>query len=517
MYNRVLPVGATNMAAGPHEVPATAAEATSAGRYRAAGRRWTWLVLIFAVAAVLVATSVYVLSNQGAESVLPVAWHLPDRCYQYCQLSSAGGVLYTLLRQNQPNGIIADGATYFSLQAYNWSSGTILWSVANFTVWGVWLSTPTALFVDRGTVAVVVSGDGEWVPGQGGPPVWFGPQYSTFVFEWNASTGLFLNQTHYGAYEDGIAYWGASESQGWIAVALASAGSSNGLIQSIPMVTHSGAYSPWSATVDPGTLPSAYCGPAFRVIQVEGMVSLWVSGGQSLVTLLSGSSGTELWQGAIPGWSSMETNSSGCQPESLAYGPQGLYYIERSGSGSAIELFNPTTHTSSTVASLSDTNASYDGLTLLQSGELIVADTLHDNYSAFSQTGTHLWTLGLTITVGRYSGNGFAANVWGTVLQPVELGTNSILLSMTSGGGGQSCNDPTCVGTLYYSLPLEIVNDSTAAISWQSSYQSNTCFGGCSGAPPSYAPVIGSGSYVVFEVYSGGSGSCLVARFAGVT
>ncbi len=469
------------------------------------------------VAASLVAASVFVLTSQRGQSVLPVAWRLPDRCYQYCQFASAGGVLYTLARQNEPSGEIANLATYFSLQAYNWSSGSVLWSVSNFTVWGLWWNPP-ALFVSGGTLAVVASADGEWIPGQSEPPVWSGPQASTFLLEWNASTGAFLNETHYGSY--GITgFWAATESQGWIAVAAAPAGSSAAVVQSIPMVVHSGSYVSWNTTIDPGTLPSSYCGSGLRLFEVGGTVSLWVTGGQGIVTLLAGASGTQLWQGPVPGWSSMMTATGGCQPVDLAVGLSALYYVGEVAAGAAIELFNPTTHTTSVVTNLSNTNATSGGLSLLPVGELVVTDIRHNTYSAYSPSGAHLWTRGLNITVGIYTGNGYAASVWGTVVRPVELGTGSMLLSMVIEGGSVSCSGLSCTGALGYSLPLEIVNDTTGQTLWQGSYDSAECFGGCSGAPPVYTPLIGSGTepYLVFTVYSGSSGSCLVARFAGVT
>ncbi len=519
-YSRVLARwGAESMAAGPQEMPLPADEFSSASRPGDVRRRRTRWILVITICAGLVIASVYVLSNLRAPSVLPIAWHLPDRCYQFCQFASAGGVLYTLVHLNHPYGLIANLATYFSLQAYDWSTGSVLWNVANFTVWGVGvLGVAPALFVYGGTVAVVVSGDGEWVPGQFGPPVWFGPQSSTFVFQWNATTGAFLDQNHYGAYYGGFDFWGASESLGWISAAVQPVGSSNALIQSIPMVGHSGTYEEWNATVDLGDFPSSFCAPTLRVFQVAGMVSLWVSGGQSLATLLSGSNGTELWQGEIPGWSSMATHTSGCQPENVAAGPSGQYYIGQNGSSAAIEYFDPVTQTSSTVVNLSGTNASMDGLSLLRSGELIVTDTLHDAYSAFSPVGAHLWTLGLDLTVRDYTGNVYG-NVWGTVVRPVELGTNSVFLSLDFEGGSYGCGRPPCGGSIEFSLPMEIVNATTAAISWSSSYDSMLCVGGCGGGPPSYTPEIGSnsGPFLVFTVYGGDSGSCVVARFAGVS
>lgn len=505
------------MAEASNSVPPDGADAYSGGRSGNVAPRRTWLILVVTIAAGVVTASAFVLSDLSsheAQAVLPLAWHLPDRCYQYCQFASAGGVLYTLIQQSQPAGLLEDLATYFSLQAYNWSSGSVLWSVANFTVWGLWAST--SLFVNAGTVAVVVSGDGEWVPGQNGPPVWLGTQSSTFVFEWNASTGDLLNETHYGSYASGIGFWGVSESQGWIAVADAAGGSSTALIQSIPMVDHSGTYDEWNATLNPGSLPSSFCDQTLRLFQVGGVVSLWVTGGQGSVTVLSGSNGSELWQGEVPGWSSMVAETEGCQPESLAAGRSGLYYLAEVGGSAAIEHFDLANQTSTPVVNLSNVNATLVGLSLLQAGELAVTDTQNNIYSVFSLAGAHLWSLGLNITVGAYSGDGYGANVWGTVVQPVELGVGSLLLSMEFSGGGQSCSGLPCNGSLGYSLPMDVVNASSGRVSWDSSYETSVCFGPCSSGLSIYAPVIGSafGPYAVFEVYSGGSGSCSVAYFA---
>lgn len=494
------------MSEGPDTVPRIRTKSYSTVGFRWVPRRTMWLVLGAIFAAGVVVAAAFVLSSHGAQALLPVAWQLPDRCYGNCQYASGEGVLYTLMYLNQPSGLTEDLATYLSLQAYNWSSGAVLWSVANFSVWGLWppWSHPH-LFVNNGTVGVVLAANGEWVPGQPGPPVWFGGEASTFVFEWNASTGVLLNETHYGMYAGETGFWSASESQGWIAVADVENGPSGALIQSIPTTVHPGAHREWNTTVDPGGLPTSWCGPGVHVLQAGGTVSLWVSGNQSQVTVLSAATGTVLWQGEVPGWSSMETDTVGCQPESLTAGVSGVYYIDGSGSSAAITLLDPATHAATTVTNLSNTNATSDALNLLPDGELVVTDTVHDAYSAFSSTGTHLWTLALDITK---EADDSGLDVWGTVVQPVELGPDSIFVSMAVGNGVPSSAE---IG-----LPMEILNDSSGALSWQSSYVSWECGTPCASWPPDYQPMIGSGTgpYLLFELYSGNSASVFVARFA---
>ena len=477
------------------------------GRYSYPGHRRLWWVLVVAIVACVVVASSYVLLSQKSTPVIPVAWSLPARCYQYCQFASDGTSLYVLVDLNSPEGMIADLASYFTLQAYDWSSGKLLWSVANFTVWGVWASTP--VFVFGGTVAVVASGDGEWVPGQSGPPEWFGPQSSTFVFEWNASTGDFLNQSHYGTYYGGIAAWSATEAQGWIAVAAGAYASPNLSVQSIPMPVHSARYGKWVVNVNPGTLPSNFCGPVLHVFLAAGTLSIWATGGASLATVLNGSTGVTLWQGIVAGWSSVESEYSGCLPMNVVSSASGLYYVGGNGMNAAIDLFDPANQLTSTVVNLSGTNVSGDGLNLEPGGEFVVTDTFHDTYSAFSFSGVPLWSRGLNISVVSSTGLG---QVFASTVRPISLGPDSLFLFLEFSEGGMSGN-----GSIEYNLPLEAVNATTGSLLWQSAYTNTMCSGSCGGAGSEiYWPVIGAGSYLVVTVYHDGNWSCVVAKLPGV-
>ena len=472
-------------------------------------KRRIWALLAIGVAVSVIGASVYVLTTEKTPQVIPVAWNLPNRCYQFCQFASDNTTLYSLVSLNSPEGLIPGLAAYYSLQAYQWSTGRLLWSVANFTMWGVaepW--APPAVFVYGGTVVAVFLADGEWVPGQPGGPEWLGTQFSTFVLEWNASTGAFLNQTHYAIYPGWPAEWAVTESDGWIATAAPLVGTSyNFSVQTVPVPGNKTTYAEWDQTVHVGTLPSEGCLlPDPQIFISAGTVSLWASGGEGLTTILSGTTGSELWQGPVTGWPSLESDEYGCPFANVVGGPSGLYYIQN-GTFPHVDLFNPLTRASSPVANLSGTSVYGDELSLLPNGELVVTDSSHDTYWAFSPAGVRLWikTLNLSIVSSPY---GFS--VWGFNAPPVLLGTGTLFLYTVFSGGSGSGN-----GTVDYNLPFEVVNDTTGTPVWSSSYQGSLCYGPCPSLATVYTPVIGSGQYLVFALFSKGAGSCLVVRFPG--
>ena len=490
-----------------HEAPTPIAPGPSAGSPpdppRWSRRRRVGVMGGAILVAALVAASAYAVLSRPPGSFLPVAWDLPGRCYQYCGFATQNGTLFVLMSLNSPEGAVQDLASYFSLSAYSLVNGALLWIVSNFTLWGLWTQR---LFVYGTTVAVVAFGDGEWVPGQQGPPFWNGSSESVLTLEWNATSGAFVNQTQYRTAIEGLFLWSLDESQGWI-VAVGVPWGSNATVLTIPMRDHSTSYGEWNESVSIGTLPSGGCPPFFTAFLVNRTVSIWAAGAQNLTTVLKGSTGAELWQGRVAGWYASE-EAYGCPPSTnVVPGPNQLYYVAGTGVYGSIDQFNPSTHTEETVASLRGTQVDGDELSYVPSGELILTESAQEVYRAYSVGGIELWNRSLPIV---QVGGAYGDTAGGIVAQPILFESNSVLLyavwSWASGASGTAVD---------IQVPFQSVNASTGAIVWQSTYQTSVCLGSCGSLPTSYTPLAGDGPFIVFSVYSAGATSCDVARFPG--
>ncbi len=464
-------------------------------------KRWPWTVLAVTVVVSVVGASLYYIFEPKTSSVLATAWSMPRACNP-CGVAINAQDVYRLTLANESEY----GDTNYTVEAYNLSTGASAWpSVSVFIEAGFGeyegtFGTIAPLFANNNTLSLVLAGEGEWTTGQSIP---VNLTYcAIFVFEWNATTGSFLGAQRTGDIGGCLTFVAATQGAGWIVVDWIPSNQypvTNISIATFPEQSPSSQYAMWSRYISVG--PLSWEGwPLFPLTIGDGLITISEMGGNNTTAILGGSSGDSLWEGPLPMWLAAGDNPFGTVGyfDNVVQAGGCLDYIAKNGSYGDLMSFNLTTHSSSLLSGIPVSGGQLDTteLSIEPSGDLTVTNPPNGSYYVYSATGRPLWSTQIGLTVDSAPSGG---SVGGIADEPLEMGGGYLFVTIFE--DFSSCSGPTgSTCSFTFTVPLLVLNGSTGAVLWQSSYTSSFIMGnpGPSTAPALFLPVLAQGQHLVF-------------------
>jgi hypothetical protein len=464
-------------------------------------RRWPWVVLAVIVVMAVAGTSLYYILEPKTSSVLPTTWSMPGACDQ-CGVAITAQDVYRLTLVNESEY----GDTNYTVAAYNLSTGASAWSSVSVFIqagFGQYESTfgiIAPFFADNNTLSLVLAGKGESTTGQ---PIPVNLTYcAIFVFEWNATTGSFLGVQRTGDVGGCLTFVAATQGGGWIVVDWIPSDQypvTNVSLATFPEQSPSSQYTAWTRNVSIGSL-SWEGWPLFPLTIGDGLVTISEMGGNNTTAILDGSSGGTLWEGPLPMWLAAGDNPFGTVGyfDNVVRAGGSLDYIAKNGSYGNLMSFSLTNHSSSLLSRIPVSGGQLytTELGIAQSGDLTVTDSANGSYYVYSARGQPLWLTQIGLTVDSQPSGG---SVSGIAYEPLEMGGGYFFVtifedySTCSGPTGSSCS-------FTYTDPLLLLNGTTGAALWQSSYTSSFFMGnpGPSSSPVQFIPLLAQGQHLVF-------------------
>jgi len=436
------------------------------------------------VIAVLVAVStvaVYEFYARPASPPLPVAWTVPTSCGD-CTVATSNHTLFVLGLLNQSS----HGASNYSISAYNFSTGALLWRSPAFTIWeiGGFVGSGSTFFVNRDTLTFVDQGEKVTVPGYGTQAPGF---CSFFILEWNATSGQYLGTSRTDSPYSCPAIAYVAHDQGWLSLAYLGSwpSTSNLTVQTFSEPKHSNTYRAWSERLDLGTPRGSDFIPDYFFLMTDGDVVISTTLGSNLTTVLNGTTGGIEWVGPLPEWfipsfSPYILN----EPKNLLTSSTGLYYIAQNGSTVTLRSFNLTSHSSVTVTELIGVSALWSDLTRTPSGHFLVTDLADRTYSCYTSGGAFLWnrTLSVQVTGGTSTPE---------LAVPFPIGSGELFLAFQSFAEGVEGKS-----TVTTTTPFLLVSESDGDVEWHSSYTFSWSGGY---GPEWYVPRLSSGPSLLYQ------------------
>lgn len=424
-------------------------------------------------------------------------------------LASNSSSLFVL----QEGNITLYGNVSYRLSAYTWTNGMEVWPSLSIEIGeGAFASFDQAwgghadLLSGGGVVCVVTLGTWVRVSGElvGQPASPDTP--NVWILEWNATTGAFLRAQQ----SAGIDWWPfpsvfVSQDEGWLAVGVLQA--PNITISTFQIDSSSIAYGEWNATVSEGVLSAALF-VSLDLNMSGGYVSLALMGNVNLAVVLSGRSGSLVWEGDIPSLFIVPGNANWTlipwvvgEFTNVVRSGATFYYIANESGATDLNAYNTSTNVTSMLASLSGGVDPIDSqLSLIDGQALVVTDAFAERYWAFSLTGASLWNR--TLELSQISTTGITS-VGGIDTSPLTLGRSNVLLCSMWSWDSSSYNNQN-YPTSTFTIPLAVVDWETGQVTWESSYTQSETLGGVQNHPVTYWPLLTDGRFAAFDYYPGG-------------